>query len=201
MNQTLSNPFATRHTRPGALEFLLPQAVTLAELVERLKASGWRGEIVGPHGTGKSTLLAALVPALRAAGREVREVTLFAGQSQLPVTAEETAGWTRATQLVIDGYEQLGWPSRLWLQATLALTGAGLLLTTHEPQGYPVLFTTHVDADLAWSVVSRLLPEPPPCISRASVAALLETHAGNMREVLFSLYDLYPSQSEHRDAE
>lgn len=192
MNQPVSNPFATRHTRPGALDFVLPPGVTLADLVERLRTSGWRGEIVGPHGTGKSTLLAAVIPELRAAGREVQQVTLSAGQSQLPITAEEAARWTAATQLVLDGYEQLGWPSRLWLQATLASTGAGLLLTTHEPQGYPLLFTTKVDADLAWSVVSRLLPEPPPCISRDRVAALLETHAGNMREVLFSLYDLYP---------
>ncbi len=55
-----SNPFSTRFVRPGALAYRFPPGESAATLVERLAASGWRGQIVGPHGSGKSTLVAAL---------------------------------------------------------------------------------------------------------------------------------------------
>jgi hypothetical protein len=55
-----SNPFATRFTRPGAIEFIFPAGESLATLVARLRACDWRGQITGPHGSGKAPLRAAL---------------------------------------------------------------------------------------------------------------------------------------------
>jgi len=190
MPPAASNPFATRHTRPGALPYLLPPGVSADDLVERLRQASWRGEIIGPHGTGKSTLLASLVPQLAAAGREVRQVTLTAGEATLPLSDADAATWTERTLLVVDGYEQLSWPSRLWLTSSLASRGAGVLVTAHEPMGFPSIWTTTVDADLAWQIVGQLLPAPHPRVTRELVAELLAEQGGNFREVLFALYDV-----------
>ncbi len=63
------NPFSTCRTRPGAIPYVFPPGQSAAALIERMRESGWRGQIVGPHGSGKSALLATLAPAIEASGR------------------------------------------------------------------------------------------------------------------------------------
>src|SRR5205809_770947 len=75
-----SNPFATRFIRPGAIPFLFLDGNSAAAIVERLKANNWRGQIMGEHGSGKSTLVATLVPVLKAAGREVVAIKIAPGE-------------------------------------------------------------------------------------------------------------------------
>src|SRR5687767_3485333 len=101
----MSNPFATRFTRPGALEFLFAGDESIGGLVSKLSANCWRGQIIGPHGSGKSTLLAALLPALETAGRRVIQLDAR-GPFALPAALDS------ATIVVVDGYEQLSWWSR-----------------------------------------------------------------------------------------
>ena len=47
--------------------------------------NGWWGEILGPHGAGKSALLATLIPAVERAGRRPVLVELHDGQRRLPL--------------------------------------------------------------------------------------------------------------------
>lgn len=186
------NPFATRFTRPGALDFTFPDGQDAAQLVARLAAQGWWGQIVGPHGSGKSTLLHSLVPALEAAGRRIAWFTQGARERRLPVTPEETSYWDERTQLVVDGYEQVGWFSRQWLKRMCRSRRAGLLVTTHKSVGLPTLWTTQPDAMLLRQLVDRLLTaEQRPFIRDEDVSRCYQRHAGNLREALFALYDLY----------
>ena len=67
----ISNPFATRYTRPDASEYLFPPDGGADLLIARLRESAWWGQITGPHGSGKSTLVQTLLPHLEAAGRAV----------------------------------------------------------------------------------------------------------------------------------
>lgn len=53
------NPFSTTFIRPGAIPFLFPNDQTIQDVVRQLAATDWWGQIIGPHGTGKSTLTAA----------------------------------------------------------------------------------------------------------------------------------------------
>ena len=62
------NPFATRFVRPGVIPYRFDDRRTVADLVATLREHGWRGEIIGPHGSGKSTLVQTLIPALQEAG-------------------------------------------------------------------------------------------------------------------------------------
>ena len=174
------NPFSTRHVRPGAIPFRFPDGLDAAGLTDRLEANGWRGQIVGPHGSGKSTLLAALLPELRRRLAVVR-VELHDRERRLPA---ETWATGEGTLLVIDGYEQLGW----WTRRRVRKHCRRLLVTTHRGQGLPDLYRTAVMVELAGAIVRGLLAEEVPDLARR-----LGHHRGNLREVLFELYDRYES--------
>lgn len=185
------NPFSTRHVRPGALEYLFGNEHGAAELHERLRQNAWLGEIVGPHGSGKSTLLATLAPGFQQAGRQVVHISLHDGQRRLPVSIAQSRTWNEATQVVVDGYEQLGWWSRHWLDLTRRRRGAGLLVTTHASVGLPLLVSTSPSLPSMQAIVARLLPMGCVLITPDDVARCYEQHRGNARELLFALYDLY----------
>src|SRR5437764_10280820 len=100
-----SNPFATRFIRPGAIPFLFLDGDSAEAIIERLKANHWRGQIVGEHGSGKSTLVATLIPLLEQAGRNIVLIKIGPGERRLPEIGKSSLLPT--TDLIVDGYEQL----------------------------------------------------------------------------------------------
>jgi hypothetical protein len=185
-----NNPFAVRHVRPGALPYLFPQGLDAETLVHRFLALGRRGSVLGPHGSGKSTLLATLVPALREAGFALWQATLHDGQQSFPAeTFRELCRLPLGnTCVVIDGYEQLGWLARRQVRWLCWRRDWGLLVTSHRPVGLPVLVRTDVSPAAARRVITCLRPgtQPP---SEDELSARLRTSGGNLREVLFEMYD------------
>ncbi len=187
------NPFSTRYIRPGALPFLFSAGAQAADLVARLRQQRWWGQIVGPHGSGKSSLLAALRPSLETAGLAPLIVTLHQGQRRLDVALnDQLAGQTRL--MVIDGYEQLGWMARCRLKHFCRRHGLGLLVTSHRGCGLPPLFQTQATLPQAQAIVEQLQAGFAARIAPDDVRAALQRHGGNLREMLFDLYDLYESR-------
>jgi hypothetical protein len=192
-----SNPFATCWTRPGNLPFCFSSGESAEQLVERMAANAWWGEIVGPHGCGKSTLLIALEQELCAAGRSVQSICLRDGQRWLPRGFLRFALGRGATSaipiahalLVIDGYEQLGWLQKVWLKYRCRRAGAGLLVTSHAPTGLPTLITLAPDGQLIEQLVATLSERVPTPVSPADVAASHACRGSNVREIFFDLYD------------
>jgi hypothetical protein len=133
------NPFSTRFVRPGAIPFVYPTGHSAAGTVQRLEALAWRGQIVGPHGAGKSTLVASLVEPLRRAGRPARVFALRDGQRRMPAEWVEQARAAAARAIVVDGYEQLSRTSRWRLKARCRREQWGLLITAHHDVGFPTL--------------------------------------------------------------
>ncbi len=193
------NPFATRFVRPGAQTFLFPEGETVEALVDLLRANAWWGEIVGPHGAGKSTLLATLIPHLRDAGHHVVLVTLRDGQRRLPSQRIAETAQQPNTVLVVDGYEQLGTVRRWQLKRRCRRLGCGLLVTAHAPVGLPHLYQVTPSLEVVQRVVQSVigtLPSDPSLISStpitaADVEACFAQRAGDVREMLFDLYNLY----------
>jgi hypothetical protein len=191
------NPFAAQYIRPGALPFLFPEGESAVAFVQRLEVSNWRGEILGPHGTGKSTLLASLRQPLIDAGRLLVWYELKQGDHALeaPVAAKSTASpaekWQPETLVVVDGAEQLSWTQRQWLIAQCNWTKAGLLWTTHQPLGLPLLWETKPDIALAEQVVCQLMPPGDSRISDEDVREAFTAAKENLRETLFRLFDKY----------
>ena len=186
-----SNPFSTRRIRPGALPFLFPNGMTAAQLVERLRGSAWWGQIVGPHGSGKSALLATLRPAIERSGRSVYAIELHDGQRRIAVNLEEAVDTDSPAVLAVDGYEQLGRLSRWKVKRFCRQRGLGLLVTAHTPVGLPDLFETTVTVELAQEIVDQLQGESPRCVTAEDVAQRFSHHQGDLRETLFDLYDLH----------
>jgi hypothetical protein len=181
------NPFSTRHVRPGAIPYQFPPGDSMDALLSRLEASGWWGQIIGPHGTGKSTLVAALLPALQQRGREPSLVRLHERHRRLPpaVWAAPPANGV----LVLDGFEQLPLWVRWRLQRHCRRSGWGLLVTAHRPLGLPDLHCTEVKPDVARSILAHLLGGQQGLVDESDLFACLAARGGNLREALFDLYD------------
>ena len=156
MSSTPSNPFSAARLRPGTIDFIFEHGQSLEQLVDLLEANHWRGEITGKHGTGKSTLLAAMIPAIEGRGRIVKRVTLSAGQRKLPrgylTSLRLTAGLGVAA---VDGIEQLSALGRLRLKRCCRIYAVGLLAASHRSAKLPRIYQTAIEVPRAWKVVQR----------------------------------------------
>ncbi len=190
------NPFAARFVRPGAVEYLSSPEDHPASLATRLEGRCWCGEIVGPHGAGKSALLAALIAELRATGREVLHIELHEGDRRLPANtfAPPLPPWRL---IAVDGAEQLGWWAWFRLRSLVRRRAWGLVVTSHRPLGLPPLAALKPDAALAWRIVQQLQSDDP-LITEAETMAAFSAHRGNLREMLFDFYDRYQARFEQR---
>ena len=189
-DQCRGNPFSTRHVRPGAIGYLFPPGTTAESLLARLEGNSWRGQIVGPHGSGKSALLATLIRAVEGSARQVHLVELHDGQRRMPHDFWQTDSITPNTLVVVDGYEQLGFFSRLRLRRFCLKRALGLLVTAHLSAGFPDLFRTAPDIATTVRLVEQLVDRDSP-ISADEIRERFSTHKGDIREVFFDLYDVY----------
>ncbi len=189
-----NNPFDASRIRPGAIPFLFPPGVSAQSLVERLRQNGWWGEIVGAHGSGKSALVAALLPALRGKGRRPILVELHDAQRTLPIDLRQVHVVENETLIVVDGYEQLSRRSRWRLKRSCRQEKLGLLVTTHRSVGLPELCRTEVSPELACRVIAWFVGDRPWGLSDQRVVEVFHRHEGNLREMLFELYDWFEQE-------
>jgi hypothetical protein len=128
----------------------------------------------------------------------VRLVGLHQGDRRLPISADEWRQFTPATQLIVDGYEQLGAFARWQVARRCRRQGCGLLVTTHADVGLATLFTTNPCLELAVALVRQLLPHGDDTIAEADIEAAWCANGGNLREMLFALYDLFEQRRSGR---
>ena len=198
------NPFSTRFVRPGAVEYVFSEGEGARRMVARLKDAAWRGQIVGPHGSGKSALLATLVPVIQEAEMNPLLVELHNGQRRLPVAPERLALERGRSLLIVDGYEQLGRWYRFRLGRFCRWRGIGLLITSHRPMGLPTLHRTSPTVELVRAVVEKLLADErceDASLARPNTTEIqtaFARHGGDVRETLFELYDLYEQRRRER---
>jgi hypothetical protein len=185
------NPFCTTRVRPGAIPFLFSAGQDAETLVARLQRNGWWGEIVGAHGAGKSALLATLIPPIELAGRHAVLVELHDGQRRLPLDLNRDSRLRPPAILIVDGYEQLSRWRRFLLKRRCRRCGFGLLVTAHASVGLPELYRTAATPDLAERIVGQLMGGRASPLTAMELAECFARHSGNLREMLFDLYDLY----------
>lgn len=193
------NPFSTSFVRPGAIAYQFANGESAASLVDRFLAARRRGQIVGPHGVGKSTLLKLLRDELEARGEVVAHFELHDGQRKLTKPNKLAP----RSIIVVDGYEQLSYLSRVELALSVRRAACGLLITTHRavwfPARLPVLAELRPSADVAVKLVASLfaqhgLASNAGGISPEKIERIFFEVGGDMRELFFRLYDLYESQ-------
>lgn len=224
-----TNPFATRFFTPGAIPFyfgtvsidsLVEQIVqgdsssrteesSQSEVVSNQNRSGHCFAIVGPHGTGKSTLLAQLEQALLEIQPTSRCGSLF-----LNTTTPSRERIVRSLQLLransiclIDGFEQI--PK--WGQSLCAWTAKNLrrklIVTSHVlPNGFAALWNTRMSEEIERYVIGHLLradrfteqvPFVTNCDSSTNDAA--NTQFRDLIEVLLHSQEWRSSRAKHRE--
>jgi hypothetical protein len=212
------NPFSTRFVRPGAIRYRFTEVASETpqsdandtsqgtgldaeperqrcweSILGTLRASGWWGQIVGPHGTGKSTLLVELLARLDREGVGSAHFELHDGQRRFPYSLDRLLEHEPIPHLiVIDGYEQLGFWSRRQVTRWCRRRSVGLLVTTHVPFHFPTIFETEVSVRMAESLVYRHLESigSDVSITPEEIRTRFESSDGSVRELFFSLYDL-----------
>ena len=193
MNEPLNleNPFSFRQVTK--IPYFFPsgtQEDTLSLLAKRFEQCGRIGQIVGPHGTGKSTLLEALSQQLSG---PVIKIVLRDRQRRLPLDFAECHD--KNCIVIIDGYEQLSVCSRVWLWWKRRRFGFGLLITVHRPIfGWPVLYETAPNRETYKRIVQTLLKNEAEMDSRM-LESLFTKHQGNLREIFLELYDQWEENS------
>ncbi|MEZ6114975.1 MAG: AAA family ATPase [Pirellulaceae bacterium] len=195
-----SNPFSTKFVQPGAIDYVLPEGTTWDKLLKLFIRNQLRGQVVGPHGVGKSTFLCSFLLHLSTdTGIKVTRINLQANRRDWSLVRTELAKLPAAGQmrhvLVIDGFEQLNMYQRWYTRWRTHRAGSGLLVTVHQAERkLPLLFHASHDWQRFQSLVAKLLSEHSanrPLLDKQTIASVYQQHAtaGNLREVLFELYD------------
>lgn len=185
------NPFSASRVRPGAIPFLFDEHPPPESLLDQLRRNGYWGQVIGAHGSGKSALLAALRAALESSGLSVLHIELHAGERRLPISFRKLRSTANISVIVVDGYEQLSWLTRIRLKHFCRRRKLGLLVSTHHPAGFPTLCTLRPSLPLAQKIAAQLQYGHPELVTPNDVAVCYAAAHGNLREMLFALYDIY----------
>ena len=184
------NPFASHRVEGLAFRFNGPGPEALCR---RLDDLGGRAAIVGPEGTGKTTLLEELAPSLSGNTIWVRlgascHRPWRTARTQLPSPVAEKH------TVLIDGAEQLG--PLGWRRFLFATRSAGRLVATlHRPGLLPTLIECRPGCDLLRDLVKELAPGEAPQLA-SGLDDLFRRHDGNIRLCLRDLYDLFAGRTE-----
>lgn len=179
-----ANPFATCWTRPGAL----PWCGDLTVVVGRLRHAGWRGQVVGPHGSGKSTLMRALVEPLRSAGRR-------------PVLVDsQSASYGDGDFLLVEAFERLPRCEQRRRVAAWRRAGVGFLVATHRAlRGWftplRVVAETRADESVVVELFATLTERRRTPVTVADALASFASRDGDLREAWFDLYLLHEDRT------
>ncbi len=162
---------------------------SLEGLLHRLRQLGYRAAIVGPKGTGKTTLLEDLEPALGALGFEVKRLRLDDRTKRFPrgFLSRFFGELTGRDMILFDGAEQMNlfaW-HRFKVRSKIA---RGLVITSHLPGLLPTLRECSTCAELLNEIITELVGADPET-TRAAAVALYQRHNGNLRDALREMYD------------
>lgn len=182
------------HSNPFRVEALHRLSIRVPggnadQLWRHFVACRHRGAIVGPHGSGKSTLRRAIELRLQQEGTGVTALTLTTDRRRPPRGWWKTVRAERHDVLSVDGYDLLAPWYRLAILA--ARRGRGLLVVTHRWPPVPVLARMSTTTDLLAGLVAELVPGG---VDRQVLDALFARHHGNIRECLFDLYDSWAAE-------
>lgn len=194
-----TNPFATRNVRPAVISYRFDRSdIDLERLALKfLSESAAASLIIGPHGTGKSTLLQLLIQRLASEFPAIESTVLRNDQPPRGCTRwalRQPVG----TLLIVDGMEQLSPLRRLIFRLACRLRKQRCLATAHAAlPGFRELYRTAATIELAKRLASELLVAEPTRIAPANdfIDQIWDDLDGNLRDLWFAMYDWYQSNT------
>lgn len=188
------NPF--RMQRIEALRYRLDDD-GWQQLLTRFAANRWRGVLVGPHGSGKTTLREEIEARLRADGWEVRPLVIGDGDVlRWSILRDFITGTSERTLLSIDGLDRIG--AVLWWRFQRAARAVGgILATSHLAGRLPTLHRHQTSAALLRELVQDLVADHGDGHTWVAQRCdeLFARHHGDVRACLRQLYDDVGHQS------
>lgn len=193
------NPFSSRYIKPGAREYLFPVGESIEKLIERLHEKRIV-EIVGPHGSGKSTLVEMIRKSIECKFSKIvipshRDKTESLKEIELAIE-----NCSSDDLVIVDGIEQMKASQRNRIFAQCKKNNLMLLVTTHESVGFETLIRTETNYLLFKQMVDEMLhvqsdgdnyPESVRPVTDAEIEKVFKEYAPNIREALFALYDIF----------
>lgn len=199
-----TNPFATRFVSPGCIPYFFQSSSDLQHVLNAGDTAQWQAQIVGPHGSGKTTLVHHLASYLQSrfdsieylivrGHLSVQRCQSFPANSVIPSPQlENLYRDSNRRLLVIDGVERLSWLQRSLLRSDCHRRKMGLIVTTHRRLNWlPVIFETSIDHLRFHKILDHLGVDA----CENDFSTLTKLHHGNCREMLFDLYDRYGHDS------
>lgn len=184
------NPFATRYIRAGRIEPLNEYGFprNIEEIFERFQSLSRCAAIEGPHGSGKSTLMAAIVEHCK---QENIFTKTFVIRSfgDVPQLMYGTACASRETIICVEGWERVGHFSGV-IMAIARFRRCGLLVTSHRPTRLSQLMQCRSNQQILKAVVG-CLPSHSGIIQEDDCEDAFRKSSGNLREALLDLYDRF----------
>ena len=173
-----------------------PSETTFDDILSRLGAMDYRAAIVGPEGTGKTTLLEDLQYALQRQGLPTRMVFVNDTSPLDRRMRRQLISQLESEEIVLlDGADAIGRVMWTFLRRHILRHAAGLVITTHRPGRLPTLIDCTTTPDLLNTIVTELLPETHS-IDAATLHHLYHHYEGNIRNCLRDLYDLCASDGQ-----
>jgi len=188
------NPFSVE--RVLKIRYRGANLETLAAELERM---GWLGAIVGPEGSGKTTLMEDLQAHLEKSGRKA--ISLFLNDGN-PLTRQRRKKFIREldaeTIVFLDGAAAIGrfaWPT---LKRKILKKAKGLVITAHRPVKLPTLIECATTPALLRQITADLLADSNTP-NDEFLDEIYNACSGNIRLALRQLYDIYTNDEDTRN--
>lgn len=188
-----NNPFSTK--RLEKLKYR-PSPIAIDQIVKKLSLNGNIGEIAGPHGSGKTTLMLHLSKRLSANAGKIKHV--FVNDTN-PMTADgrkQLLEDLKPSQIVlIDGADHLGKITWQRLKRRILKAQAGLIITTHKTGMLETIVECSTTPQLLADIANELLRNPKPVCSNL-IKEIYARHNGNIRNCLWQMYDIWAEKGK-----
>jgi ATPase subunit of ABC transporter with duplicated ATPase domains len=160
------------------------QGASWEELLQNLESMNWRGAVIGPGGTGKTTLLEKLEIELENRSFEVHFFRLSTSHRDLPPGFWESE-FDSHHAVLLDGAEQM--PFWVWQRFKSKTKSAGaLIITSHRWGRLPTWIRSSTSPALLAQLCSELGFTP----KSTETERVFHFHGGNIRLCLMEFYDL-----------